>query len=50
MSTAEEQCMAPLSQRAVSGRKGPGGMTLDYVSQHYVRRRLGRSGGALTLR
>ncbi len=40
MSEQEQQCMRPLSQGAVESRKGPGSSTLDYVSQHYVRRRL----------
>ena len=36
----EQQCMEPLAQSAVDARKGPGGSSLSYVSQHYVRRRL----------
>ena len=40
MVDVESKCMEPLSQAHVKGRKGPRGVTLSYVDQHYVRRRL----------
>ena len=39
--------MEPLGRNAVSQRKGPGGSSLSYVNQHYVRRRLCEVFGAL---
>lgn len=36
----EDKCMEPLSARNVTQRQGPGGSSLSYVDQHYVRRRL----------